>query len=268
MNATDTRTTAPALLKVEKLTKRFGGLTAVDGVDFDIRPSEILALIGPNGSGKTTSINVISGNLRTTSGQVLLDGRDLTGWAAHRRAAHGVARTFQNLQVFDDLTVRENVMAGCYLRGRSSLLGAFFRTPRSVREYRAAADESDGLLAFVDLTHEADTKAGGLSYGVKRRLEMARALATEPRLLLLDEPAAGLNPSEVVDLAALIRQIRDRGTAVLLVEHKMDFIMGIADRVCVLNDGKRIALDVPDVVVRDPAVVAAYLGSSMGSSDA
>jgi branched-chain amino acid transport system ATP-binding protein len=251
-----------ALLEVRDLSVRFGGLRAVSGVSLGVGAGEILSIIGPNGAGKTTIFNVVTGLYRPTAGEVCFRGRPITGLPPHERAALGIARTFQNIRLFRELTVRENVRVARYCRGRTGLAAALLRTPAMRRE-RAATDAAvTALLEEVGLAGKANEFARNLPYGEQKRVELARALAVEPAVLLLDEPAAGMSTAEADELMALIRGLRDRGLAILLVEHHIRVVMGISDRVAVLNHGELIAEGPPDGVRRDPAVIAAYLGEA------
>nr|WP_245534652.1 ABC transporter ATP-binding protein [Sanguibacter keddieii] len=245
---------------MEDVTVQFGGLTAVDGVTFDIRRGEILGLIGPNGAGKTTCFNAMTGVYRPTSGSVVFDGEPVGRKKRFQITQMGIARTFQNIRLFNEMTALENVVVGTDARHRTSVPGAVFRTPRHRREEREGIDRAMALLEFVGVGGRATDKARNLSYGDQRRLEIARALATEPKLLCLDEPAAGFNPAEKEALMDLIRQIRDDGYTVLLIEHDMKLVRGVTDRIVVLEFGKVIAQGTPDAVTSDPAVIAAYLG--------
>ena len=248
------------LLRMDDVTVQFGGLTAVDGVTFDIRRGEILGLIGPNGAGKTTCFNAMTGVYRPTSGSVVFDGEPVGRKKRYQITQLGIARTFQNIRLFNEMTALENVVVGTDARHRTSVPGAVFRTPRHRREEREGIDRAMALLEFVGVGGRATDKARNLSYGDQRRLEIARALATEPKLLCLDEPAAGFNPAEKESLMDLIRQIRDDGYTVLLIEHDMKLVRGVTDRIVVLEFGKVIAQGTPDAVTSDPAVIAAYLG--------
>ena len=250
-----------SILAAEDLGISFGGLKAVDGVGFSVSPGEVFSIIGPNGAGKTTLFNLVSGVYRASQGRVLLDGKTVTGLEPDALAARGLSRTFQNLQVFTRMTAIENVMVGRHLRERKSLLADLLRLPSVTRqnaETRAAALD---LLVRVGLAGEADAVASSLSYGALKRLEIARALAPEPRVLLLDEPAAGCNAVETEELDRLIRAIADEGVAVVLVEHDMKLVMKISDRILVLDRGRPLAEGRPREVRDNPAVIEAYLGS-------
>jgi len=247
------------LLSVEGLVRHFGGVTALDGVSFDVRAGEIFGLIGPNGAGKTTCFNIVSGVLAPSGGSVRLRGTRIDGRKPHVSARARATRTFQNLQIFGSTTVRGNVAVGRHLRGRAGLLRAALVLPARAEE-RAIARSVDEILALVGIADAADRPAADLSFGRQRLVEIARALALEPDLLLLDEPMAGLSGGERADLARLLRRLRAGGMAIVLVEHDVEAVLALADRVAVLDDGVLIALGRPDEVRHDPAVVAAYLG--------
>jgi branched-chain amino acid transport system ATP-binding protein len=248
------------ILRAENIGIAFGGVKAVDGVSFSVSPGTILSIIGPNGAGKTTLFNVVSGVYEASSGKVFLSDEDVTGLEPHRLAARGLSRTFQNLQIFQRLTACENVMVGRHLRERCNLLSALFRTPAVTRQNRETRDAAMELLTYVGLERVANTTAGSLPYGACKRLEIARALAAEPKVLLLDEPAAGCNAVETEEIDRLVRQVADRGVAVVLVEHDMKLVMKISDRILVLERGKPLVEGTPREVRNDPRVLEAYLG--------
>jgi branched-chain amino acid transport system ATP-binding protein len=250
------------LLKLEHVTRRFGGLLAVDAVDLEVEQGSVTATIGPNGAGKTTLFHMISGFQTPNAGRITFDSKDITALPPDRIAAHGLIRTFQLVQLFRDLTAIENVKIGCHLQTRGGVVTALIR-PKSARQTEAKVEATAReLLAFVGLEACGDLPAGALTYGRQRLLEIARALAAKPKLLLLDEPAAGLNSEETKLLSATIRGIVAQGTTVLLIEHDMTLVMNTADKVVVLDFGKKIAEGTPRNVRENPAVIAAYLGMS------
>ena len=250
-----------AVLEVNQATMQFGGLIAVNNLSMTIGNNEIVALIGPNGAGKTTAFNMITGVYKPTSGMVSLNAQNITGLKPNRIAEKGIARTFQNIRLFSPLTVAENVDLAQHVRLKSSWVAATLRTPRYRREMQAVHEHTDELLEYMGLTDLKGELAGSLPYGKQRKLEIARALATQPSLLLLDEPAAGMNPSEADELKELICGIRDRfNIAILLIEHHMDVVMGIYDRIYVLNYGTLIASGTAREIQNNDAVISAYLG--------
>jgi len=250
------------LLSLNGITRRFGGLIAVDGVDLAVAKGGVTAVIGPNGAGKTTLFNIISGFQAPNAGRIVFDGTDITGHPPEAIAAAGVVRTFQLVQLFQNLSVLENVKVGSHLHTTGGLWSAVLRLPRTRAAERALEARARELLAFVGLDAEADEEANALAYGQQRLLEIARSLAAGPRLLLLDEPAAGLSVEETRRLAAAIRTIAERGTTVLLIEHDMKLVMNTADTVAVLDFGRKIAEGPPETVREDAAVIAAYLGTA------
>ncbi|QEO09289.1 ABC transporter ATP-binding protein [Protaetiibacter larvae] len=261
----DTATQAPAtaqpLLDVDHVTIKFGGVVALDDVSFDIKPGEILGLIGPNGAGKTTAFNVITGVYQATSGTVTFDGTRLAKKKRYQITKLGIARTFQNIRLFPSMTALDNVLVGADVHSKVGVLRAIFRTPYFRRTERESKELARELLTFVGVDGRAEEFSTNLSYGDQRRLEIARALATKPKLICLDEPAAGFNPAEKQRLMQLIRNIRDAGNTVLLVEHDMKLVMGVCDRIVVLEFGKKVAEGTPAEIQANPVVIAAYLGA-------
>jgi branched-chain amino acid transport system ATP-binding protein len=255
-----------SLLRTEDLCKAFGGLRAVDNLSFAISPGLVYSIIGPNGAGKTTLLNLLTGIYAPSGGRIFLEDADLTGCAPHEFAQAGVARTFQNLQVFFNMSALENVMVGRYGRERCSLATALLHTPALARAERACREEAAELMRFVGLAQWLDSGADAMPYGALKRLEIARALATQPYLLLLDEPAAGLNPSEIQGIDELIVKLASRGHTIVLVEHNMRLVMGVSDQVLVLDYGRKLAEGPADEVRRDPRVIEAYLGSPVAAA--
>ncbi len=248
------------ILRTEHITQRFGGLVALSDISMEVQAGEIIGIIGPNGAGKTTLFNVITGMYDPTEGRVEILGRDVTGWKPHKITELGFARTFQNIRLFPRLSVRDNVIVGMHTRTKSGILSSICNTKKKRTEEKQCEEKADELLKLMDLYDSRFEMSTSLPYGSQRKLEIARALATEPKLLLLDEPAAGMNEQETEELAGIVYRLKDMGYTILLIEHDMKFVMNICERLYVLNNGCMISSGTPAQVKADPVVIEAYLG--------
>ena len=252
------------LLELKAATIRFGGLVAVNSVSFTLNKGDLFGLIGPNGAGKTTCFNMITGVYEPTSGEIWFDGKNISGTPPNRIASLGISRTFQNIRLYHSLSVLENVMVGAFLRHKTGLMSSLAYLPSAIKETEELKEESLKLLDVVNLRGVAPVRSADLAYGMQRRLEIARAMATRPQLLLLDEPAAGMNPMEKEELNGMVKKIRDEhGMTVLLIEHDMRFVMSLCERIVVLDHGEEIASGPPQEIRNDPKVIAAYLGEAV-----
>ncbi|WP_298377415.1 ABC transporter ATP-binding protein [Azospirillum sp.] len=256
------RRAGPPLLRVENLSREFGGVLAIGDLSFTVAAGDIHSIIGPNGAGKTTLFNLVTGVYKPSGGRVLFDGADVSGQAPYKLAARGMSRSFQNLQIFFNMTALENVMVGRHLHLNTRLLPALFRFPSLVRKDSEARDRAEQLMADVGLSRYLGADADSMPYGALKRLEIARALASEPKMLLLDEPAAGLNATESREIDAVIKKVAASGVTIILVEHDMKMVMGISDHITALNHGRKLAEGTPAEVAANPDVIAAYLGAA------
>jgi len=251
------------MLRLEHVTIKFGGLCAVNDVSFSVKKGTIFGLIGPNGAGKTTTFNIISGFFPPTEGKVIFNGQEIQGIAQYKVNGLGIARTYQNINLFEKMTVLENIMVGCHSRMKMGLWDSMMNTKKKKEEESQTVNKAREIMKFLNISHSENAKAGSLPYGDQRRVEIARALASSPQLLLLDEPAAGMNTQEKQELASTIRKINEKGITVLLVEHDMKLVMNVCEEICVLNYGKKIAQGTPEHIQNNEEVIAAYLGGAV-----